>query len=310
MVSLPAGVFKPYSGVKTSILLLDKNLARRTDKILFLKIAADGFDLGDKRNSIEANDLPEAERVVKALLKGKLAELKETKVAWKLVEKTELIANKDVTLNAERYMDGADAEHEHEVVTIGEICSDVQSGYSCPASKQTSTGVPHLRSQNITDQGQLIWEGAKFVPLEIAAENESYALRKGDILFNNTNSVELVGKTCLYNSTERAHYSNHTTRLRLDETRALPRFVALALHQLFKRGDFAKLCTRWVGQAGVSAKLLKEVEIPLPPLEEQRRIVAEIEGHQQQIALLESDIIANRERIQQTISAVWNAESK
>jgi type I restriction enzyme S subunit len=56
--------------------------------------------------------------------------------------------------------------------------------------------------------------------------------------------------------------------------------VALALHQLFKRGHFAKICTRWVGQAGVSTTLLKQVEIPLPPLEEQRRIVAEIEGYQ------------------------------
>jgi len=280
VVSLPAGVFKPYSGVKTSILLLDKKLARTAKEILFLKITADGFDLGDKRNSIEANDLPEAERVVRALLGGKLAALKETNAAWKLVEKAELLGNKDVTLNAERYMGGAEAEHDHEVVTIGEICLDVQSGYSCSASKQTATGVPHLRSQNITDQGQLVWEGAKFVPLEIAAENESYALRKGDILFNNTNSVELVGKTCLYDSNERAHYSNHTTRLRVDEARALPQFVALAVHQLFKRGDFAKLCTRWVGQAGVSTTLLKQVEIPLPPLEEQRRIVAEIEGYQ------------------------------
>ena len=72
VVSLPAGCFKPYSGVKTSILFLDKKLARKTKEILFLKITADGFDLGDKRNPIEANDLPEAERVVKAWLKGML----------------------------------------------------------------------------------------------------------------------------------------------------------------------------------------------------------------------------------------------
>ena len=71
VVSLPAGVFKPYSGVKTSILLLDKKLARQTKEILFLKIKADGFDLGDKRRPIETNDLPEAERVVKALVRGK-----------------------------------------------------------------------------------------------------------------------------------------------------------------------------------------------------------------------------------------------
>src|SRR5439155_13581737 len=64
VVSLPAGVFKPYSGVKTSILFLDKKLARKIDRILFLKITADGFDLGDQRDPIEANDMPEAQRVV------------------------------------------------------------------------------------------------------------------------------------------------------------------------------------------------------------------------------------------------------
>lgn len=280
VVSLPAGVFKPYSGVKTSILILDKKLARQTKEILFLKIAADGFDLGDKRNRIEANDLPEAGRLVDAWFDRNLSDLKEATVAWKLVEKTGLLGNRDVTLNSERYLGSAEAAHDHEIVTIGEICVDVQSGYSCSSSKQTATGVPHLRSQNITDEGQLVWEGAKFVPLEIAAENESYTLRLGDILFNNTNSIELVGKTCLYDSTERAHYSNHTTRLRVDEARALPRFVALMLHQLFKHGHFAKISTRWVGQAGVSATLLKEVEIPLPPLEEQRRVVSEVERYQ------------------------------
>lgn len=49
VVSLPSGVFKPYSGVKTSILFFDKQLARKTQEVLFLKITADGFDLGDKR---------------------------------------------------------------------------------------------------------------------------------------------------------------------------------------------------------------------------------------------------------------------
>ena len=306
VVSLPAGVFKPYSGVKTSILLLDKKLAQQTKEILFVKIVADGFDLGDTRNPIEANDLPESGRVVRSWFDRKLSDLKETTtVGSKLVERTELLGNKDVTLNAERYMGGAEAEHDHETVTIGEICVDVQSGYSCSSSKQTPTGVPHLRSQNITDGGQLVWEGAKFVSLEIAAEKESYALRQGDILFNNTNSIELVGKTCLYDSTERAHYSNHTTRLRVDEVRALPRFVALMLHQLFERGHFAKICTRWVGQAGVSTTLLKEVKIPLPLFEEQRRIVADIDGYQKEIARLESEIMANRERIQAAIDAVW-----
>ncbi len=60
VVSLPAGVFQPYSGVKTSILLIDKQLAKKTDKILLLKIENDGFTLNTNRNPTEKNDLPKA----------------------------------------------------------------------------------------------------------------------------------------------------------------------------------------------------------------------------------------------------------
>jgi len=283
VVSLPGGVFNPYSPVKTSILFLDKRLSRQRKQILLVKINADGFDLGAKRYPVEQNDLPEAERVIHSWFAGNREEVNATRIVCRLIEKTELLANKDVTLNVERYTGGAPAEHEYKIATIGELCLDMQSGYSCSSNKRTATGVPHLRSQNITAEGQLTWEGVKFVPLKIAAENDSYALRRGDILFNNTNSVELVGKTCLFDSAESAHYSNHTTRLRVDGTRVLPRFVALSLHQLFKRGHFAKICTRWVGQAGVSTTLLKEVEIPLLPLEEQERIVGEIDSYQKVI---------------------------
>ena len=68
VVSLPAGVFKPYSGVKTSILILDKSLARRTDSIAFFKVENDGFDLGDQRRPIQANDLPQTARAIREYL--------------------------------------------------------------------------------------------------------------------------------------------------------------------------------------------------------------------------------------------------
>ena len=58
VVSLPAGVFKPYSGVKTSILILNRALAKRTDRIAFFKVENDGFDLGDQRRPIDENDIP------------------------------------------------------------------------------------------------------------------------------------------------------------------------------------------------------------------------------------------------------------
>ena len=103
VVSLPAGVFKPYSGVKTSILLLDKKLARQTKEILFLKITADGFDLGDKRNPIEANDLPEAERVVKSGSQGKLNESTKSTVVWKAVEKKTILGHRSSIFSPNRF---------------------------------------------------------------------------------------------------------------------------------------------------------------------------------------------------------------
>ncbi len=63
-------------------------------------------------------------------------------------------------------------------------------------------------------------------------------------------------------------------------------------------------------QPQITRQSLSPYEIPLPPLEEQRRIVAEIEGYQKEIARLESEIAANRERIQTTIDAVWNGDSE
>ena len=59
VVSLPSGVFQPYSGVKTSILFIDKSL-KNTKDILFVEIKNDGFDLGAQRRTIDKNDLPAA----------------------------------------------------------------------------------------------------------------------------------------------------------------------------------------------------------------------------------------------------------
>jgi len=65
VVSLPAGVFQPYSGVKTSILILDKSLAKKADAIAFFKVENDGFGLGAQRREIDKNDLPETARLLR-----------------------------------------------------------------------------------------------------------------------------------------------------------------------------------------------------------------------------------------------------
>ena len=68
VVSLPAGCFNPYSGVKTSILILDKSLAKQSDSIAFFKIENDGFGLGAQRRAMEKNDLPQVKAELAAYL--------------------------------------------------------------------------------------------------------------------------------------------------------------------------------------------------------------------------------------------------
>ena len=65
VISLPAGVFNPYSGVKTSILILDKKKSKVRDSIFFVEVKNDGFDLGAQRNEIKKNDLPEISQMIK-----------------------------------------------------------------------------------------------------------------------------------------------------------------------------------------------------------------------------------------------------
>jgi type I restriction enzyme M protein len=109
---------------------------------------------------------------------------------------------------------------------------------------------------------------------------EEYALEPGDVLFNNTNSVELVGKTCLIETSIRGGFSNHMTRIRVNRDICVPRFLSLLLHSAWRKGQFTERATRWVGQAGINARSLGAFEIPLPPLQAQKQIVAEIEGYQ------------------------------
>jgi type I restriction enzyme M protein len=103
VISLPSGVFQPYSGVKTSILILDKELSQKTDKIFFGKVENDGFDLGSQRREIDKNDLPiltkEVTEYLDGLRKGKIVE--SGKLTY--VQKEQILSSSDIGLSYDRY---------------------------------------------------------------------------------------------------------------------------------------------------------------------------------------------------------------
>jgi len=155
----------------------------------------------------------------------------------------------------------------------------MKSGFACAKTNLVSTGVTHLRPFNIGRTGELDLTEVYQVPADFLTDFADYALSIGDVLFNNTNSVELVGKTAIVREPLACGFSNHLTRLRIKDNTVLdPLWLLLTLRQLWTAGEFAARCNRWIGQAGINSTMLAEIEIPVPPITEQRRIVARIEA--------------------------------
>ncbi|MGD1102800.1 MAG: restriction endonuclease subunit S [Terriglobia bacterium] len=157
-------------------------------------------------------------------------------------------------------------------VRLGEVIAEAQPGFACGA--RNPKGVAQLRMNNVDTRGNMMWKEFIRVPTEESAVNE-YQLRSGDVLFNNTNSVELVGKSALFlGFHEPVVYSNHFTRLRAVPEQLDHQYFAAWLLQQWQLKVFENLCNRWIGQSAVKNDKLLALEIPLPPVEEQKRIAA------------------------------------
>src|SRR3989344_3032783 len=119
VVSLPSGVFQPYSGVKTSILLFNNELAKQNKEILFVKINNDGFGLGAQRQEIEHNDIPE---VINILSKWKNGKKNKNEFAI-YIEKTKIAENGDYNLSCDLYLRAKEySNSKWPMVELGEIC--------------------------------------------------------------------------------------------------------------------------------------------------------------------------------------------
>jgi type I restriction enzyme M protein len=117
VISLPAGVFNPYSGVKTSILLIDKTLSKQKDEILFVKINNDGYDLGAQRREVKGSDIPEVIKIIKAYQNGMYV----SDNALVTIASKKNIAEQDYILVGERYKAATDISTNFPMVELGDI---------------------------------------------------------------------------------------------------------------------------------------------------------------------------------------------
>ncbi|WJM87423.1 restriction endonuclease subunit S [Dickeya chrysanthemi] len=160
-----------------------------------------------------------------------------------------------------------------ERVTLIEVSFDISPGFASGKHNSDGAGIPHLRPMNVDRDGQIDLGIVKSV-----ADSNGIELNAGDILFNNTNSAELVGKTAVVSRQEDGFaFSNHMTRVR-PSTGIEPSFLARQLHFLWMTGYMRHRCTNHVNQASISSKVLANtIPILLPPSNEQTRIVTKLE---------------------------------
>ena len=164
---------------------------------------------------------------------------------------------------------------EWRVVRLGELVEKrlllIRGGFPQGQHNEVGNGVPHLRPFNITNDGNLDLSQIKYIAPP--SEDDPHWLRPNDVIFNNTNSEELVGKTALFDRNGQFVLSNHMTLLRILEPNQVDAYwLSRQLHYFWYLGLYKSLCRRHVNQASISLERLKGIPIPLPPLPEQRAI--------------------------------------
>lgn len=154
---------------------------------------------------------------------------------------------------------------------LKDVIIDMQPGFAQRPNVE-NIGTPQLRTNNISPQGSL--DLSDIVNVKVTpSELEKYGVRQGDVIFNNTNSVEWVGKTAYFDRKGDYVLSNHMTRVRPNPSLLDAEFLARYLHYLWQIRISAHRAKQWVNQAAIDQTMLAQFEIPLPPLPEQRRIV-------------------------------------
>ncbi|MBP9502788.1 MAG: N-6 DNA methylase [Candidatus Promineofilum sp.] len=267
VISLPAGVFNPYSGVKTSILWLDKTIAKQTDSILFVKIEADGFDLGAQRKEIKRDDLPEvldAIQVYKTAISGGQVPSFDLHPNLTFVSKDRIAEDGDYSLSGERYRIVQWTQSAYPIVPLSEV-AEVIAGQSPPGESYNTVGEGLPFYQGKTEfEGIYLGKPKKWTT---QVTKEAFA---DDVLMSVRAPVGPVNM-----ATQHICIGRGLAAIRA-KPNALPMYLFYMLRSL--EGTIT-------GNGGsvfdsISRNQIEELQIPLPPLAEQEAIVAEVESYQ------------------------------
>lgn len=281
VISLPAGVFNPYSGVKTSILLIDKLFSKFKDEILFVKLNNDGFDLGAQRQPKKGSEIPEIVRIVKkyhADLDPQIADDEILQHPLVTIAPKEQIAEQDYVLVGERYLSNSMPEGTYKMVSLGDkSLFRVESG-GTPSSNIPEYWDGNIRWATLVDlpAANLITElkDTERTISPLGLEKSSAKLLPSGTVLVSTRAT--IGRVAIAEC-ETATNQGFKNIIVIDDTKVSNRFVAYMMTALADR--MVSLASGGTFKE-ISKSNFLTLSIPLPPLEKQEQIVAELDGYQ------------------------------
>jgi type I restriction enzyme, S subunit len=161
-----------------------------------------------------------------------------------------------------------------EIVTIRDLLESASYGTS--EKSGTEGAFPVLRMNNLTYSGEMNFTDLKFMDLK-PTEEERYLVRQGDVLFNRTNSAELVGKTAIYRSSEKMAYAGYLVRLRVNQSNH-PEFISNFLNSSYAKRMLRGMCKSIIGMANINANEVQNMRISKPPLALQQEFADRIQA--------------------------------
>ena len=156
-----------------------------------------------------------------------------------------------------------------EMVAVGDIVTDVRYGTSKPAVEGGK--YPYLRMNNLTSDGHLDLKDLKYIDIS-DDEIEKCVVRKGDVLFNRTNSIELVGKTAVFDLPEDMVIAGYIIRVRLNE-KLLPEIFSQYMNLEAIKSILRGMAKGAVNQANINAQELQSIKVYIPSMELQNQFV-------------------------------------
>ena len=184
-----------------------------------------------------------------------------------------------------------------EVKKLGDVSTSVSYGTSSPSS--TVGKYKYLRMNNITYEGFLDLTDLKYIDMD-DAEFEKYSVREGDVLFNRTNSMDLIGKTTYIHNMEPMIIAGYIIRVRLVDS-VLPVYVSKFMNMPAMKKKLKGMAKGAVNQANINSKELKSIDIPLPPLALQQSFAEKIQSIEKQKETIRASIADTQKLLDYTM---------